>query len=309
MSGRGPTPWRPVTPADRPARPDVSVVIPVHGSQPVIAEQLEALAAQTFDGWWEVLVCDNGCDGPTRELIERHRPRPANLRIVDATDRPGASYARNRGVEEAKGQLILVADSDDVVTAGWIAALAQAAATAEMVGGHVDYRVLNPPRAVAWRPALTVGALPVQLDFLPFAVGCNMAIWRDVWLAVGGCDEEMVGGRGGDDVDLSWRVQLAGGRLAFAPEAVVHYRLRSDLRSLARQMYGYGQSSALLYRNFRRYGARRRPVLEAVHFWLHVLRRAPGLVGDVERGGFKVMEAAYRLGELRGGLRYRVAFW
>lgn len=309
MSYGGPKPWQPVVPVERPARPRISVVIPIHGHQPLVAEQITALAGQDYDGWWEVLICDNGCDEATRSLIDGHRPRPARLRVVDATARPGASYARNLGAVEAEGDLLAIADSDDEVGPGWLSALARAAADAEMVGGHVDYEQLNSRMAVAWRPALTVGALPVQLGFLPFAVGCNMAIWKDVWMAVGGCDEEMMGGRGGDDVDLSWRVQLAGGRLAFAPDAVAHYRLRADARSLARQMYGYGQSSALLYRNFRRYGAQRQRAVDAVHFWLHVLRRGPALLRDPERAGFKLSEAAYHLGEVRGALRYRVGFW
>lgn len=309
MSWRGPKPGHVYRPGPRPPLPPVSVVIPVHGHQPYLKQQIEALSAQDYAGWWEVLVCDNGCDGFTRSLVGRYGAGLANLRVVDATARPGACFARNRGVDEARGELILICDADDVVGAGWVGALVRAAASADLVGGHVDYERLNTALAAAWRMPLTDGQLPTQLEFLPFAVGCNLAIWRDLYLAVGGCDEEVVGGSGGDDVDLSWRVQLAGGRLAFAPEAVVHYRLRSDLRSLLCQMYRYGQSSAVLYRNFRRYGARRRPAGEALHFWLHVLRRGPGLARSPGAGGHKLTQIAYHLGEMRGALRYRVMFW
>ena len=309
LGRRGPKPGLTYRPGPRPAHPSVSVVVPVHGHQPFLAEQIEALASQSYGGWWEVLICDNGCDAYTLSLPGRHGAGLARLRVIDATGRPGACFARNRGVDEARGELILICDADDVVGAGWVENLVRAAATADLVGGHVDYGRLNTALSAAWRMPLTDGRLPTQLGFLPFAVGCNLAVWRDLYLAVGGCDEEVVGGRGGDDVDLSWRVQLAGGRLAFAPEAVVHYRLRSDLRSLVRQMYGYGQSSAVLYRNYRRYGARRRPAGEAVHFWLHVLRRGPGLARSPEAGGHKLTQVAYHLGEMRGALRYRVLFW
>lgn len=305
----GPKPGQPLRLRPRPARPGVSVVLPVHGHQPLLAEQMDALAAQTYNGWWEVLVCDNGCDDFTRALAAGYASAIPNLRIVDAQERPGACFARNRGVEEAKGDLIVICDADDVVGLGWIEALASAASGAELAGGHVDYGQLNTALATAWRMPLTDGRLPTQLDFLPFAVGCNMAVWRDVYMAVGGCDEEVVGGRGADDVDLSWRIQLAGGRLTFAPGAVVHYRLRSDLRSVVRQMYGYGQSSAVLYRNYRRYGARRKPASEAIHFWLHVVRRGPRLALTPETAGHKLTQIAYHLGEMRGALRYRVVFW
>ncbi|HEU5118412.1 MAG TPA: glycosyltransferase family A protein, partial [Isosphaeraceae bacterium] len=135
----GPKPGHPIDSVPRPDRPTVSVVIPVHGHQPLIAEQLAALAAQTYPHLLEVLVCDNGCDEPTLDLVSDYAAGVPGLRTVDARDRPGASFARNRGVEQAKGELIAICDSDDVVSPGWVEVLSRAAHHAEIVGGHVDF--------------------------------------------------------------------------------------------------------------------------------------------------------------------------
>jgi len=292
-----------------PDQPFMSVVMPVHGEQPDLAQQLEALSQQRYAGRWEVLIADNGCTTSTLAVIDEWAPRFPELRIIDARSRPGANYARNKGVEEAAGTLIAICDSDDVATPTWLDALSQSARRAELVGGHLDVALLNTPKVQAWRPSPTVDGLPTGLEFLPYVAGSNCAIWRDVYRTVGGCDEEFGGGGGGDDVDLSWRVQLAGGRIAFAPDAVVHYRLRSDLRSTVRQMTAYGISAALLYRKFHRYGAQRTPGVIIVKLWARTLQHAPRMLLRPDTRGCWIREVAYLIGRLRGGVRHHVLYW
>jgi hypothetical protein len=69
------------------------------------------------------------------------------------------------------------------------------------------------------------------------------------WLErVGGCDPQFRAA--GDDVDLCWRLQEAGGRLGFHPAAVVWHHRRSSLRRYWRQQVGYGKAEALLARKW-----------------------------------------------------------
>ncbi len=304
------TPSRPPAwPEHWPELPFVSVVMPAHGVQPDIGEQLEALSLQRYAGRWELLVADNGCATSTLDTIDEWRSRLPELRVIDARARPGANYARNQAVDEAAGMLIAICDSDDVVTPLWLDALARGAREAELVGGHLDVELLNTPQVQAWRPSPTVDGLPSGLEFLPYVAGSNCAIWRRVYQAVGGCDEDFGGGGGGDDVDLSWRVQLAGGRIAFAPDAVVHYRLRSDLRSTVRQMTAYGISAALLYRKFRSYGAQRTPPLTIVKLWVRTFQQAPRMLRRPETRGCWIREVSYLVGRLRGAVRHHVVYW
>lgn len=295
--------------AHREERPSVSVVMPVHGDQPFLGEQLAALSHQTYDGDLEVLVADNGCTDATLDTVARFKEGVPRLRVVPARSRPGANFARNIGVAAAAGDLIALCDSDDVVSPTWIAALVEAAEDAEMVGGHLEIATLNSPLLQGWRPSPTDNGLPVGHDFLPYAAGSNCAIWRDVYLEIGGCDEEVGGGQGGDDVDLSWRVQLAGGRLVWAPDAVVAYRLRPDLRSMVRQMTAYGAVAALLYRKYRAAGAQRTPVTIIVKYWIRTVQRAPRMLAHPATRGSWIREVAYMVGRLRGAVRHRVIYW
>jgi GT2 family glycosyltransferase len=255
------------------------------------------------------VVGDNGCTTATLATISSYVDRLPALRVIAARDRPGANHARNRAVDEADGELVAICDADDAVDPNWLEALVRAAREAEMVGGSVDVSGLNSAVVQAWRPSPTAHGLPEGGGFLPYVVGCNCALWRDVYLAVGGCDEEIGGGGGGDDVDLSWRVQLAGGRLVYAPDAVVQYRLRPDLPTLTRQMMTYGVSMALIYRKYRDRGAPRPPLWLTVKTWLRMLQRGPGMLARTEARGRWLGETAYYLGRIRGGFRHRVVFW
>jgi hypothetical protein len=74
--------------------------------------------------------------------------------------------------------------------------------------------------------------------------GCNMAFWRWTFRSVGGFDSEYR--KAGDDVDFCWRVQQAGGVIAFSPTAIVWHHRRFTLRAFYNQQTGYGEAESLL---------------------------------------------------------------
>ncbi|ANS68553.1 glycosyl transferase family protein [Streptomyces lincolnensis] len=248
----------------------VSVVIPVRDGALTLPAQLRALAAQEYPGDWEVLVVDNGSTDATREVAEKARPDLPGLRIVDAGERAGEGYARNRGIAAARGDLIAFCDADDVADPGWLAALTAAARDADLVGGSLDSSVLSPAYADE-QPMPMTG----QTDFLPFARGANCAAWKDVLTTIGGWDEQYRGG--GEDMDLSWRAHLCGYRVGYAPDARMHYRLRAELTSLARQKWNYGRSGARLYAAYRHAGFERRDGRTVLMNWSWLLLHTPDL--------------------------------
>ncbi|WP_234029392.1 glycosyltransferase [Streptomyces sp. PsTaAH-124] len=283
-------------------RPElVSVVLPVRDGALTLPAQLDALGRQTYEGPWEVLVVDNGSADGTREVARAARAVLPALRIVDARDRAGESHARNRGTAEARGDLIAFCDADDVAAEGWLAALAAAAPDAALIGGSLDTTLLSPAHADEQPLPMTA-----QTDFLPFARGANCAAWKEVLDAVGGWDENYVGG--GEDMDLSWRVRLSHHRLGYAPDARMHYRLRAELSSLARQKWNYGRSGARLYDAYRHAGFRRRDGATVLMNWswllLHSpdLARSPGLRRRWVRYGARL--AGFLAGSVEQGVAY-----
>lgn len=290
------------------AAPTVSVILCVRNAAATVAEQVAALSAQDHPSPWELVLVDNGSTDATVEAARGAWTHPsASFRVVRADERAGLAYARNVGVAAANGAAVAFCDGDDVADPGWVAALHRALQTAAVAGGHLEVDQLNAELPVYWRGGSpTRNGLPPAHGYLPHAIGANMAVRRDVYLGIGGCDEQFT--ICSDDVDLCWRLQEAGERLAFAPDAVMHYRLRPGLRDSLRQQWRYGVAEGALKR---KYGVRMRRDSAAVFrtVWLTLLLRPDRLVRGHKLRGWWLNVAAYRLGRIAGARRYRVSWW
>jgi glycosyltransferase involved in cell wall biosynthesis len=285
-----------------PAPETVSVIIPVRNGADTLAEQLEALTAQTYDGAWEVVVADNGSTDATRAVAAAFASRLPKLSIVDASERSGSSYARNFGAQNAGGDFLAFCDADDVVVPEWLAALAAAARDFDAVTGRQEASEINPRSVQAWRPPRATG-LP-RAGFLPYAPSCNLGVWARVFAETGGFDEEYPQSH---DVEWSWRAQLASFTLGFAPGAVVHYRYRASARGVYRQAYLSGLDSARLYRDYRSRGLHHPPLLRALRTWAWIVVRLPYLLTP-ERRGLWIRRAGESAGRLAGSIRFCVLF-
>jgi glycosyltransferase involved in cell wall biosynthesis len=278
----------------------VSVVIPSLDTAATIGAQLDALAAQTYAGEWEVVVLDNGSTDGSDALALSWADRLPSLRVVPVAAR-GISHVRNAARAATRGDLLAFCDADDVVAPGWLAALVTAAAGADLVGGRLDDRSLNSGDVVAWRGAMPADAPLVPLGYLPLAPGGNCAVWADVVDALGGWDTGYIAGS--DDVDFSWRAALSGYTVAWSADAVIAYRYRPDARSLYRQYFRYGRTEARLVRRFA--GVRRSTVRDVARVWKALLRRLPSLRRDGVERVVLLREIAYHAGRLYGSARER----
>ncbi len=282
----------------------VSVVIPVRNGGETLGRQLEALGRQTYGGSWETIVADNGSTDSTLGIAEAFVGRVPGLRLVDASDGRGVSGARNGGAAAASGRFLAYCDADDEATEGWLAGLVTAAADRDLVGGRLDHSSLNDKTVQAWRGASAVDRLPTSLGFLPYAFGSNLGIWSDVLRALGGWNETYAGG--GDDVELCWRAQLAGYSLGFAPNAVMRYRHRDDVRGMMKQAYGYGLLDPRLYVQFRPAGLPPRSLVTGLRGWATLAAQLPELLGSRAQRGHWLRQASLRWGRLRGSARHGV---
>lgn len=283
----------------------ISAILPVRNGEPHIAEQLAALSRQTYSNDWELIVVDNGCTDRTIEVVERWSDLLPSVRIIDARTQPGLNHARNAGAKAARGDLLVFCDADDVATPGWLAAMAQAAAHADVVGGRLDFDALNEPGVRAWRPQKPMTALLREQDWLAYAPGGNVGIWSFVAREIG-WDEQFT--FGSSDHDFSWRAQLAGYRLGFAPDGLMLQRYRVTVRATAAQAYRYGRSGARLYRAFRHHGMPAPDNRDALKRWWRLTRAIPGLWRSPERRGKWVRDVAFRAGRIEGSIRERVLY-
>lgn len=297
------------TPADPPgirsAPQLVSVIIPVLNEERYLGAQLAALAGQTYDGAWELVVVDNGCTDGSFEVVEEWRTALPELIVVDASARRGLNWARNAGASAAQGDFLAFCDADDVVDPGWLHALVEAGKSADIVGGSLEHHSLNDSLRLAWRPTERVSGFSVYHDFLPSVPGGNCGVWATVAQQLGWDPGYAFGG---SDIEFSWRAQQAGYRVVHTYDAVVSVRFRRHLHQYAWQWFRYGAAGPRLFRRFRDEGMAREDLGEALADWKWSIRHFHHLFGPSERRGYWVRNASWRLGRLAGSLRYRVIY-
>ena len=278
--------------------PLISVVVPVRNGMPWLEHQLQALAAQQAVFRWEVVVADNGSDDDTRSCVLRWSDRCPHIHLVDAAERRGPGAARNIGAGVALGRLLAFCDADDVVRPGWLASVSAALADDDLVAGVFDFSALDGVPQVIPAPAATR-----QLGFLPFALGANFGVRRNAFEAVQGFNEEFAAG---EDVDLCWRLQLAGYRFAVTADAVVEKRERTGVRPMFRAAWAYGQCGPRLFSHYHAVGMQR-DIRGAAKAWGWLVVAIPGLI-DPKRRRQWVRTFGVRAGRLASSVRHRVFF-
>lgn len=149
-------------------------------------------------------------------------------------------HQRNRGVAEARGEVIVFTDSGCLPEDGWASAL-----IAPILAGeeHVTSGRTIGSGKVDMYDALGPDA-PLYVEETPTI---NMAFTRESFERIGGFDESFAYG---SDVDFSWRLRDAGFRIRTVPQAVVRADWGSERRQL-RRAWGYGRARARLYAKHR----------------------------------------------------------
>jgi len=205
----------------RPGDDLLSVVVVAHDAGATIDDQLRALSFQQYEGSWEVVIVDIASTDDTRSRALAWRDRLPGLRVVDASITQPIGWARNIGVQAARGEHVVMCDADDVVAPGWLSAFAQALRNDPLVFGALEWSMLSPP------------SVSRELDGAPPDPTRNCGFQRGAFDRIGDFDGEL---RQTDDLDSNWRAVSAGHEPRFVAEALVHCRPRRKLSARQRVM-------------------------------------------------------------------------
>jgi glycosyltransferase involved in cell wall biosynthesis len=217
--------------------PPIAVVMTVRNDPHGCAVTLESLLGQSCTPA-EIIVVDGGSKDTTANVVREFAARCDRVRLIEA---PGANIAagRNIGIAAAQSEIIATIDAGCRAEETWLAQLTASFSLnpeIRMVGGF--YRI--EPRSLL-EAVVGLATMRGQLDdvdpetFNPSAR--SMAFAKATWAAAGGFPEWL---RFSEDTLFDHRIRAMGIRPEFAPAAIVHWRPRTSLRSIARQFYNYG---------------------------------------------------------------------
>ncbi|RPJ61782.1 MAG: glycosyltransferase family 2 protein [Acidobacteria bacterium] len=218
----------------------LSVVVPVRNDAERLSRCLQSLKAQTVTGF-EVLVIDDGSADDSALIASR-----AGARVI-LQEKEGAAAARNRGIMDATGEVILFTDADCVCDAHWVERLSRPLLAGK--DGAVG-RCTSGQRH--WVAALVQAELDEryacmghhqQIDFLNTG---NCGFRREILLK-DPFDETFPWL---EDVELSFRLASRGYRMVYVSDAVVeHPHPQSLWRYTVRKLH-YASCAPEIYRRF-----------------------------------------------------------
>ena len=218
-----------------------SVIVPVFNRPDEVDELLSSLCTQTFKDF-EVIIVEDGSSVPCAEVVRRYDGR-LDVHYY-AKPNSGPSQSRNYGVERAKGEYVIILDSDVVLPEGYLQAVDDELLRqpCDAFGGpdraHSSFTPTQKAINYAMTSFFTTGGIrggKKKMDkFYPRSF--NMGVRTEVYRALNGFSNM----RFGEDIDFSTRIFKGGYACRLFPDAWVWHKRRTDLRKFFRQVHNSG---------------------------------------------------------------------
>lgn len=215
-------------------RPRFSVIIPSYNGAELLQSCLESLLDMHEPaGGHEWIVVDNGSTDGT---VDHLRQRFPQVKVVTLPHNRGFAGAITAGVRKAEGQYVVFLNNDMRVSRDWLGAFEEAlgqsgapCATGKILdrtGTRIDFvqgLLLFDGHALQRYQGADATLLASWKGWRPTFIACggNMAIRKDLYLALGGFDADFFAYT--EDVDFSWRLHVAGHEIVFVPEAMTRH--------------------------------------------------------------------------------------
>ncbi len=220
-----------------------SIIVPVYNRPDEVDELLQSLCRQRQKDF-EVIIVEDGSATPCKDVCDRFADRLDLHYYFKENSGPGQS--RNYGAERARGEWLIVLDSDVVLPEDYLTHVSEGlrakSEACDAWGGpdaaHPSFTPVQKAISYAMTSFFTTGGIrggKAKLDkFYPRSY--NMGIRRKVYSELGGFSKM----RFGEDIDFSYRIVEAGYKTRLIPEAWVWHKRRTDFRKFFRQVYNSG---------------------------------------------------------------------
>ena len=229
-----------------------SIIVPVFNRPDEVDELLHSLTQQTETDF-ETIIVEDGSTQTCQQVCKSYDGALDLHYFMKQNSGPGQS--RNYGVERAKGEYVIILDSDVVLPPDYLASVSRELEKepADAFGGpdkaHPSFTDTQKAISYSMTSFFTTGGIrgskKKKLDkFYPRSF--NMGVRRDVYEKLGGFSKM----RFGEDIDFSIRIFKAGYRCRLFPDSWVWHKRRTDFRKFFRQVYNSGIARINLYKKY-----------------------------------------------------------
>jgi glycosyltransferase involved in cell wall biosynthesis len=222
--------------------PKYSIVVPVYNRPGEVEELLASLSKQTYTNF-EVVLVEDGSDVTSRSVYEKYASQLTIQYFFKPNSGPGPS--RNFGFAKAKGNYVVVFDSDCVIPPDYFLTVDNHLANEHLDvwggpdRGHGDFTLLQQAMAYSMSSVLTTGGIRGGRkrvgSFQPRSF--NMGMSRLAYEKTGGFKFD----RYAEDIELSIRAGKLGLKVGLIAEAFVYHKRRATLGQFFRQVSNFGR--------------------------------------------------------------------
>lgn len=223
----------------------VSVITTLRNESKNLDQFIHALLKQSkkID---ELVICDGDSTDNTKEIIKTYTKQYPFIRMV--IKKGGISVGRNEAIRNAKFDLIAVTDAGTLADPGWLQNLTdpfEKNKDISVVGGLFKITPKSDFERVSATQMLSDHDNINPETWLPSSR--SIAFRKSVWDNVGGYPEYLP--FAGEDTVFDINIKKAGYKIYFAPEAIVYWRPRSNIKLFYKQYfnYAYGDGFALTH--------------------------------------------------------------
>jgi glycosyltransferase involved in cell wall biosynthesis len=202
--------------------PFLSVLIPVYNDNRGLEILLESLRNQSYPkDRFEVIVVDNGSAENVQKVTDQHE----NIILLYEKDIQSSYAARNKGIRQAQGEILVFVDSDCRASQNWLAEGVKKLmeSGSDMVGGQVVFDIATRSSAAEYYDATHNIQIKEKINRGTCAT-CNAFIGKNVFDAIGLFPQHI---KSGGDVYFSKKATENGFTLVYAPKAIVYHPART----------------------------------------------------------------------------------
>lgn len=214
--------------------PLVSVIIASYNGERYLEDCLGSLTKSTYQNV-EILIVDDGSKDNSRKIFNKYAKLSNKIKIITNEKNIGLSKSRDRAINISRGQVILFLDNDTEINRDSVDNLVKVLYSSPKLGAVqallIDFEKRNLVQVggIKLIPYTGWGIILDQWKdkkkYYPnknvIGLGAALAVKRDVVMKIRGFDKELF--HYTDDLDFSYRIWLAGYKIAIVSDAIVYH--------------------------------------------------------------------------------------